>query len=431
MDMREQMTPEACERIYQNALLLIEGKLYAEAAEEFARIPGYKDATERQEACLELEETERKDRIYAEADKAAGNENVKSQEKAIRIFKTIPGWRDADERAERASRRIEEILVKEREDRKEAIRVAKEETLVKQKRRKRLIRAAVIVAASAAVCLLGVFLFRKVVSPALKYHQAIKMIEAGETDEAYRILHELNFMDSSTQVYQLAKERLSGAEIGSVVTFGCYPQGRKTSSEKDGIEWIVLDRDGSKLLLISKDALDSIPYQGRNMSQVFGSWKTSLVREWLNNTFLQEAFDKGESRLLVRTTTEEDSDTYKSVFGSTFSTDSVFLLSKSEAQRYFPSNEARKCLPTRRAIDDGAYLSSIGGTCYWWLRTTVEYADQSLEGQPMEAITRAAVVNTAGNVVEIGHYMSNIQYTVRPVIWVDTEAPEELNFTKQ
>ena len=97
------------------------------------------------------------------------------------------------------------------------------------------------------------------------------------------------------------------------------------------------------------------------------------------------------------------------------------LLSVSEAESYFATNAERQCLPTRYAIGRGAYQSSVGRTCYWWLRNTVEHMDQTLEGEPTENITRATLVGTSGRIVEIGHYMSNRQYAVRPVIWVDTE----------
>ena len=90
------MTDMDQERIYQNALLLIEGRLYAEAADELARIPGYKDADKQRLFCEEKKATAHLDRIYDEAHKAAGNMNVRSQEKAIQIFQKIPGYRDAD-----------------------------------------------------------------------------------------------------------------------------------------------------------------------------------------------------------------------------------------------------------------------------------------------------------------------------------------------
>ena len=85
-------------------------------------------------------------------------------------------------------------------------------------------------------------------------------MEEGAYEDAYRTLHQMSYRDSSDLIFDISKERLQNAEVGSTVLFGVYPQGHITSEEKDPIEWLVLDRDGSRLLLISKYALDALPY---------------------------------------------------------------------------------------------------------------------------------------------------------------------------
>ena len=147
METKERMTAQEQERVYQNALLLIEGRLYAEAADELARIPDYRDAARLKAECEEKKATARLDEIYDEADKAAANRNVRSQEKAIQIFEKIPGYRDADERIEQARRTIESIIRQERADREVAIRDAKEREL----KRKKLIRRIVWIAVAAVL----------------------------------------------------------------------------------------------------------------------------------------------------------------------------------------------------------------------------------------------------------------------------------------
>ena len=379
------------ERIYQNALLLMEGHLYEEAAQELGRIPDYRDAAKLRTECEQKKEAARLDDIYEEADKAAANRNVRSQEKAIRLFGTIPGWRDADQRIEAARRAIDQIQAQERVDRQEAIRRADYEKNVVEKR------------------------------PALNYRKAVRMIEADRPEEAYRLLHGLDFLDSGELVYEIARERLSEAEVGSTVQLGYYPQGSRASGEKDQVDWIVLDRDGSKLLLISKYALDCLPYESANEMQTESSWETCLLRHWLNDTFLTETFDGGETRILVRTELAENAREGGAHVSLESAADRVFLLSAAEAEQYFATMDQRQCLPTRYAIGRGAYQSSVGNTCFWWLRTTVDHTEQTLTGDPTENITRAALVGSSGGIVEIGHYMSNRQYAVRPVIWVDTE----------
>ncbi len=431
MEQKTVLTAEECERIYQNALLLIDGGLFSEAYDELSRIPDYKDAAEKMRECEKRKETAKLDTIYAEADKAASNFNVRSQEKAIRTFERIRGYRDADERIEQAKRTIEEIRTKERDDREKNIRKAKLEEQKRKQRNKRILRAAIIAGCVAALCAVGVILFNKYAVPAIRYDRAIKQYEAGEVDEAYLALHGMHYRDSSDLIYDIAKDRLKGAEIGSVVLFGAYPQGRITDERKDPVEWIVLDKDGSRLLLISKYALDSLPYMRYDYDSTSTnvSWQTSLLREWLNSEFLGIAFDNAEIRMLQRTMTHDE-------MSGMLITDRVFLLNIDEARTYFPTDESRRCLATQYALGYGAYRSSIGETCLWWLRTPADkakiaefLADEATE-RVYFVIPRIACVNTDGEIIEVGHEILNRGYAVRPAMWIDTEATGALELNK-
>ncbi|MBO4562389.1 MAG: hypothetical protein J5772_02120 [Clostridia bacterium] len=419
LEMTEQLTNEECERIYQNAMILMDGGLYSEAADEFARIPDYKDAASLMSECEEKQTASRLDEIYADADKAAANMNVRSQEKAIAIFKTIPGYRDADERVKQAEQTIEEIVEKERAEREEGMRIAKENEEKAKLRKKRWIRIAALSALAIILCVTEVFLFKKYAIPEIHYRRGVKQMQAGDYDEAYANLHELNIHDSSELVAKIATERLKDAEIGSTVLFGAYPQGRITSKEKTPVEWIVLDKDGSKLMLITKDAVDALPYmrydyERQNMNV---TWSNSLLREWLNDTFLKTAFNEGESRMVQRTRLV----TNDGGSGTQVTVDKVYVLSTQEANKYFADDEARKCYATKYALGFGAYRSSIDNTCLWWLRTPntedvemVEIVDES------NIRYRVFCIGTAGQIIYAGHEILNT-YGVRPVVWVDTD----------
>lgn len=427
MDTRERMTAEEREQIYQNALLLIEGELYGEAADELARIPEYRDAARLRTECEAKKATVRLDDIYEEADKAAANRNVRSQEKAIQLFERIAGYRDADQRIEQARRAIEEIVQKERSDREEAIRAARQREKERKARIRRIVWAAVGLVLAAAACVAGVFLYNKYVVPELKYRRGIEQMEAGETDEAYRTLHGMNYKDSSDIVFRIGKERLQGAQVGSTVLFGAYPQGQITAPEdKTPIEWLVLDRDGSQVMLISRYALDALPYMRYSFERDHTpvTWKTSLLRQWLNSTFLETAFDPGEVKMLKRTSLKKADGSYDTV-------DRVYLLSVQEAKTYFATDEERQCMATQYALGYGAYRSSVSHTCLWWLRTPVYSNDEEVQMAEASYMTyRIACVGTSGQIIGIGHLVRNSGYGVRPVVWVDTEATGELTFPK-
>ena len=416
---------EICERIYQNALLLMEGRLYAEAADELARIPEYKDAAQKRAECEEKKATAGLDEIYEEADRAAANRNVRSQEKAIQLFGRIPGYRDADERVRQAERTIETIRQKEKEDREAAIRAAKERELKRKARIRRIVLIAVIALLLAGACFVGAHLYKKYAMPALQYRRGVQQMEEGAYEDAYGTLHQMNYRDSSDLISNISQERLRNAEVGSTVLFGVYPQGHIVSEEKDPIEWLVLDRDGSKLLLISKYALDALPYMkySFNRDHTPVAWRSCLLREWLNGSFIEIAFDPGEVRMLQRTRLKNND-------GTADTSDRVFLLSVEEAETYFAADEDRKCIATQYALEFGAYRSSIEPTCLWWLRTPIYSASDKLEQLDDDSYMtyRIACVGTSGQIVDVGHNLTCL-YGVRPVVWVDTEGAGELKLT--
>ena len=140
----------------------------------------------------------------------------------------------------------------------------------------------------------------------------------------------------------VAKEK--NISVGSSITFGSYPQGKK--GEVRPIEWIVLDRDGSNLLVISRYGLENHCFDA-NCSD----WENSELRRWLNNEFFEKAFsDTDRARI------------------SPCGDDKVFLLSEGEAIRVFNSDKDRECRPTDYALECGAY--EYNGNCCWWLRSS-------------------------------------------------------------
>ena len=63
------------------------------------------------------------------------------------------------------------------------------------------------------------------------------------------------------------------------VVFGSYPQSDITGDIKEPIEWIVLDRQEDKALLLSKYILDSAKFN----DEINNLWETSSLRMWMND----------------------------------------------------------------------------------------------------------------------------------------------------
>ena len=197
------------------------------------------------------------------------------------------------------------------------------------------------------------------------------------------------------------------ARRGSIVTYGTYEQDMYANGSREPIEWIVLDVQDNRLLLISRYGLDSISYSSRHESI---AWETSYVRSWLNDQFLNAAFSMDErSGILLTEVDNSKSQGYIHYEGDggNNTLDQIFLLSYAEAWNYFFQNADRGCRPTKAAVKRGVFESSISGNCPRWLRS------------PGYAADYVACVDVDGN---RGCNLKYGKMAVRPAMWVDFSA---------
>ncbi|MCR5660974.1 MAG: serine/threonine protein kinase [bacterium] len=150
-------------------------------------------------------------------------------------------------------------------------------------------------------------------------------------------------------------------------TFGSYPQTKKTDEKL--IEWVVLERDDETALLLSRFALDWIPFHTRWESI---SWNKCALRQWMNDDFIHNAFTKLETEQIIpqRIYTVDELDNKKKGY---YTKDKVFLLSAEEIEKYLPDKNNRKCEPTPYAAKRGITTSNEN-YCWYWLRNV--YADK-------------------------------------------------------
>lgn len=143
------------------------------------------------------------------------------------------------------------------------------------------------------------------------------------------------------------------------------------------IKWLVLNYDeyikGKPLTVIADKVLNVIPF---NFAEMDGNlWETSLIRDWLNKGFYSDAFTstKQDKVILEVEKLNNNFDSESDGVGDT-TKDSIWLLSKDELMKYFPTEEDRKCRPTDFALANNVMVwsESAGDTnqfSYWWLRT--------------------------------------------------------------
>ena len=177
---------------------------------------------------------------------------------------------------------------------------------------------------------------------------------------------EIEEIKSDSTIKHEIKE-LKEASVGDYVLFGNYEQDNDLANGKEPIEWLVLDVQGNRVLLLSGYALDCQPY-----NTVFENvtWETCSLRTWLNNDFLNDAFSSENQIAILTTTIDNKSNQHLSVwstYGGNFTKDMIFLLSDSETREYLPANKEKRCQLTEYAIKQGA--AHTNESAWWWLRS--------------------------------------------------------------
>ncbi len=208
---------------------------------------------------------------------------------------------------------------------------------------------------------------------------------------------------------QVPIQELKNAEAGDYITFGSYEQDNVKKYGKEPIVWLVLKRDGDRILVISRLGLDCQCYKEDSGSPL---WEDSPLRSWLNKDFLYSAFTDEERAKIPTVTVSADRMADEDLGLANSTDDKIFLLSVEEANEYFRSDEERRCIVTRYARAAGCH-ENYNGFCWWWLRPQLpeSYADSSF-------------VKCSGSVCARGIYGWACNVAVRPAMWIEVGAPE-------
>ena len=370
---------------------------YKEAAHLFESIDEYQDSAVLVQSCYEKAEIARKDTILSEGKSKMSGEVISNYEAAIKLLESISGWKDADEKIYTCQKKIEEIKAKA----KEAERIAK--------RNKKI---AIITTTIVCAVIAFIIVLNTVIIPNGKYNNAIALMDAGKYGEALLVFEALEgYKDSANKIEECniniygeeVWNKVKSVNVGDTYRFGSYEQDNNKSNGQEDIEWLVLAKEGTKILVISKEALDCKPY---NTSYTDVTWETCTLRKWLNNDFINAAFSADERTMIPTVTVSADKNPDFSTNPGNATQDQVFLLSITEVNKYFSSDSARQCKPTDYAVANGAWEND-SGNCWWWLRS------------PGNGPIRAAYVGSFGDISENGDLVYFDLIAVRPALWID------------
>lgn len=180
----------------------------------------------------------------------------------------------------------------------------------------------------------------------------------------------------------------STVKKGDVILFGAYEQDNDHTNGKEPIEWVVLEKNKKTLLVMSKYALDGVPYHKYYETDI--DWSSCTLRNWLNEQFYTRAFNETEQAMIKTTKVETPDNAYDGAPGGEATEDKVFIPSMADmtTKKYgfktdFATRDGKRtCLPTAYATARGVRAWDEEGICDWTLRTpgksrTSESVDRS------------------------------------------------------
>lgn len=187
--------------------------------------------------------------------------------------------------------------------------------------------------------------------------------------------------------------------------FGHYEQDNNTANGKEPIEWLILERDGNRVLLLSKRCLAFKEY---NSEYTYVTWGTCSLRKWLNSSFIIDAFSSEEQTKIQYSNVDPSDNTKYSVNGGQCTYDKVYILSDQETREYFSNDSLRQAFPSAscsKEKGENGYTNTIN--CTWWTRTPGH--DQNF----------SMCVDERGSADDYYGYNVKNKSAVRPVICIE------------
>lgn len=177
---------------------------------------------------------------------------------------------------------------------------------------------------------------------------------------------------------------LLDAQVGDVILFGAYPSDEY--GHLASIVWRVLEKKSDRMLVVSDKVLDE-----RKFSDGKTNWAESSLRKWLNEEFINTAFDETDTSIILRTpilsNVNSDYDLMerelpafaermpRSKIKSYSSFDNIFILSWDEIIKYFHRGKP----PKLEHVVFAKNLKLIKELTYWY-----DFGTQETAGIPTE-----------------------------------------------
>lgn len=174
----------------------------------FESIKGWKDADEQVDVCkqniedikIQIEDS-RKDEILNKAKRNMTQPVISVQEEAKKLLESISGWKDADEQLPICDNNIKLIIEKTELRKAELLRIEEEKKEASMKRKKKAKKISILVSVLLIVIAVAVAAFFLFVKPQIEYNKAVDLLNAAQYDQAREAFLELDdFKDAPEMV---------------------------------------------------------------------------------------------------------------------------------------------------------------------------------------------------------------------------------------
>ena len=385
------------------------------AAKIFKTIPGFKDADALMERCLEQAEISRKDAIYMRGTELMASNSGIGYGEAIKQFQAIPGWKDADEQ----------------------IRICKEKAEQATKKSK---KTAAIITPILVACVAFIIVLVTVILPKQKLNKAMGLLESGEYDAAYTLLEQLkkdeiiaenkynravalidskqydeaiallwklDFSDSESQLEKCYVGKYGETMANHIVQI-------KNAQVGDIVVLGTYEQDNNtsngkeeiEWLVLSKEddrILVITKYAIGYMSYNGADGKTTWGRSAVRKYLNGTFLDSTFNKNELTLIQEKELFNYP----DSNTTDRVFLLNSAEATTYFHSDSERQCQATAHVKDFWPSGNDHNANAEWLLRNSDHETTVWVNGN----------IHTSSN----SEYEFRIYHELRPAMWISLE----------
>jgi len=217
---------------------------------------------------------------------------------------------------------------------------------------------------------------------------------------------------------------ISDPQKGSSVIFGAYEQDGNSGNGVEPLEWLVLDRDGDRALLLARYGIEAVSW---DEEQELETWEVTNLYLMMNRIIYAYAFSAEERKALIQTnpmeydalSSSEERLLYK---GYTFllETDTVSEGKGQDETMLFPTEESRSTIPTATVVKDSVWmLADYSGAAAPWLLTVTGTTEGAFSEVEFARVMADGSISLGDEAVTENHVL------IRPAIWVDvTKIPQ-------